>query len=281
MTSEDRDNLLLYAAGALDPVETSALRSRLSRGTPEEIGALAEAEATLAMLPLALETQAPSNAAKDRLMASLSRARRQSPAPPVRLDLRERRRSSLPTLMALAAAAAIFVVSLVLVVSERRKASDLVASNKQLREELATVRTDIVKTAMTIDQMRAKLAMYDEAVKAEQLRLVGLDRPKPDPASKARGRILWDMERRQWLVVVFDLMPPPEGREYQLWFIPPGEGAKPIPSKPFNTSRTGEAMIAVDIPANVGDIALAAITDEPMGGSKGPTGSMHLMGKTE
>jgi anti-sigma-K factor RskA len=276
MTADDRDNLLLYAAGALDAAEAAELRNRLLRGTPEEIGALAEAEATLAMLPLALETQTPSAGAKGRLMASLSGAAQSAPAPAMRLDLRERPRSVLPTLMALAAAAAVFVVSLALVMNERNKTSGLVALNRKLKGELATLRTDIVRSQITIDDMRTKLAMFDEAVKAERLQLVGLNRPKPDAASTARGRILWDMERRQWLVVVFDLKPPPQGRMYQLWMIPPGKD--PMPSKVFATNSSGEAMLAVDIPAGVNQIALAAITEEPATGSVAPTTPILLMG---
>ncbi len=53
-----------------------------------------------------------------------------------------------------------------------------------------------------------------------------------------------------------------------------------IPSKVFNTNVAGDAMMMVEVPRGIGPIAVAAITDEPTGGSHVPTGSIHLVKAT-
>ena len=67
---ERRDLILLYAADldALEPAERDELRAHLAGGCPSCAGALAEAEATMAQLPQALDPVTPSPQARDRLM---------------------------------------------------------------------------------------------------------------------------------------------------------------------------------------------------------------------
>lgn len=282
MTNDDRDNLLLLAAGALSDDEARDLRVRLATGSPEEIGALAEAEAVLAQLPLALPLQSPSADAKAKLMDRIAAAGGNEPvtmrltSSPSTVDTRSR----LPMWMSLAASVLIFAVSLALMFASRRdvrQANDLL---KTTNEELATARAELVGKELSLNSARIKLAAMNEAMGAEQLQLVGLAMPKRDATRKARGRILWDKEKNQWLIAVYDLMPPADkGRQYELWFITPDQ--KKIPSKAFSTSVAGDAMIVVDVPKDIGNIAVAAITDEPMGGSPVPTGDIHLVGKIE
>jgi len=94
---------------------------------------------------------------------------------------------------------------------------------------------------------------------------------------KARGQVLWDRQTGQWRLAVFNLAPPAPGREYELWFITP-DGQK-IPSKTFNVDDKGQAMLMVEVPKDIGPIALTAITDEPAGGVSQPTGQIHLVGQ--
>jgi hypothetical protein len=60
--AERRDTILLYAAGVLDAGECGGLREHLAGGCPTCAGYLAEAEATLAMLPMGLDVKEPSAA---------------------------------------------------------------------------------------------------------------------------------------------------------------------------------------------------------------------------
>ena len=50
-------------------------------------------------------------------------------------------------------------------------------------------------------------------------------------------------------------------------------------SKTFNVDSSGSASLIVQVPTDIGPIALAAITDEPVGGVDAPTGKIQLAGK--
>jgi anti-sigma-K factor RskA len=97
--------------------------------------------------------------------------------------------------------------------------------------------------------------------------------------SPAFGRILWDQQKQQWHVYVFDLKPPPPGRTYELWFIKPDQTK--VPAGTFDTDASGKGSLRVQLPEDIGPIALAAITDEPAGGSPQPTGAIHLVGQVQ
>lgn len=96
---------------------------------------------------------------------------------------------------------------------------------------------------------------------------------------KAHGAVAWDMDHHEWHVAVFNLAPLPAGKEYELWIIPPG-GKAPMPSKTFTVDASGSATLIVPVPADIGSVATAAITDEPAGGVQAPTGKIQLIGKS-
>ncbi len=75
------------------------------------------------------------------------------------------------------------------------------------------------------------------------------------------------------------MKPPPPGREFELWFITPEQ--KKVPAGTFGVDVDGKAELVVQMPADLGPVALAAITDEPLGGSPQPTGAIQLAGKVE
>jgi hypothetical protein len=295
VTTEDRDNLLLYAAGALEADEAEQLRQRLAAGSPQDLGALAEAEAVLAMLPLALDEQTPSTGAKDRLMSNLP-----AQAMSIRPDTANAATAVSPMAaasqpaswegrqrgwMALAASLLIFAVSLALMFAARRESAQKDQLVQTWSDELAQARSELAAQTLQSQVAQAELTKARELLAVAQsanLQLVGLAAPNGgQPASPARGRIWWDKEQNQWLITVSNLMPPAGGREYELWFITADE--RKIPSKVFNTDASGNAVVVVDLPAdlNLPELALAAITDEPAGGSPVPTGSIHLVGKIE
>jgi anti-sigma-K factor RskA len=117
-------------------------------------------------------------------------------------------------------------------------------------------------------------ALREERARPATLQMVSMA-SETQPA--AHGVVAWDRDHGQWHVAVFNLAPPPSGREFELWFIP--SGGKPIPSKTFTVDASGNANIIVPLPANIGPIAVAAITDEPIGGVPQPTGKIQLAGK--
>src|SRR5258706_15252899 len=69
MTCEQRRDLMpLLLVDGLEPAEAAALRAHLATGCTRCAAYLAEADATLAYLPYALDPVAPTPAARERLM---------------------------------------------------------------------------------------------------------------------------------------------------------------------------------------------------------------------
>jgi anti-sigma-K factor RskA len=114
-------------------------------------------------------------------------------------------------------------------------------------------------------------------LKTPGLRYVSLAGSTPQPG--ARGRIFWDADHGFWHVYVFDLAPPPSGKTYELWFI--GNDGRKTPAGTFDVNGNGNAHLVVKVPADLGPLAAAAVTDENAGGAPQPTGSIQLVGKIE
>lgn len=92
-----------------------------------------------------------------------------------------------------------------------------------------------------------------------------------DPSSRrvrlpgGRGQIAVDPLGRA-VLVVRHLPPPPAGRTYEAWVIPPG--SRPIPAGLFSG---GNAIAVVGLQTSVPRGATVAATVEPSGGSPAPT----------
>jgi anti-sigma-K factor RskA len=65
----------------------------------------------------------------------------------------------------------------------------------------------------------------------------------------------------------------PEGKQYQLWFI---VGNNPLPGKAFTPDISGRTMMKDEIPEAARHSAVFAVTLEPTGGVRSPTGSIYL-----
>lgn len=237
MTCDERkDLLLLYAGDMLDPAEREALRAHLLTGCPACSGALAEAEATLAQMALAVDPIAPPAAALDKLMARIDPAKPSSAQNADRSNLRiepRRRAWFIPSLAA--AAAAVLITSIAWLYVTRDARSFWHSKN---------------------------------------LAAVTLTSPTQPNAT---GQVLWDRDHHEWRVTVAQLGPTEAGREYELWVIP--TGSKPIRSKSFSVAGDGSSTFVVPVPPDVTQLATAAITDEPIGGTDAPTGKIHLAGE--
>jgi anti-sigma-K factor RskA len=67
-------------------------------------------------------------------------------------------------------------------------------------------------------------------------------------------------------------------KTYELWLIPTGKGAVPIPAGTFRPDATGRAhLVMASLPKDV-DVAAFGVTIEPDGGSASPTMPIVLMG---
>ncbi|MEW6129802.1 MAG: anti-sigma factor [Acidobacteriota bacterium] len=129
------------------------------------------------------------------------------------------------------------------------------------------------------DDIRAKdekvyeLARINEVIQSEGHRRINLEGQPPAPNSQAL--IHWDVKTNQWLVSA-DLPPAPEGKVYQLWFVTPDAKISAGLLKP---NHTGHAFTEIPLPADLTNLAAAAITLEPEGGSAQPTMPIFVLGK--
>jgi anti-sigma-K factor RskA len=94
------------------------------------------------------------------------------------------------------------------------------------------------------------------------------------------ARVFWNHERNNYVVTAFGLPRAPEGRTYQLWAV--AKGRDPVSMGTFNTDANGVAMIVIpvnDVITRLGVIDVCALTEEPAGGSPGPTETPRLAGE--
>jgi anti-sigma-K factor RskA len=255
---ERRDSIFLLAAGQLEPSEAEELRRHIASGCPICAGALAEAETTLAQMSLVLDPIDPSLGAGAKLMSRIQSA--------VQPD-------------------GTFSHPATIAFYEKASGREIGAKSERPSERVGKhsspwrIFTASLLSAAAAIAVTSTIFLYATRTSRQffgssDLQTVALT---SDIQPQARGQVLWDRDHSQWRVSVFNLSPPAPGKEYELWFIPPG--GKPMRSKTFNVDSSGSASLIVQVPTNIGPIALAAITDEPVGGVDAPTGKIQLAGK--
>jgi anti-sigma-K factor RskA len=129
-------------------------------------------------------------------------------------------------------------------------------------------------------QLRAQVAGYAEQTDralailgATDLRQMSLTAGTGTGASGARA--FWSPTRG--LLVVVDRLPaPPVNRVYQVWVI---AGATPVSAGLLATPAAGPRMLIAPPPREgLAEGVTIAITDEPAGGLRAPSGTIHLSG---
>lgn len=96
-----------------------------------------------------------------------------------------------------------------------------------------------------------------------------------ESAPGASGKLVGSPDLREAVLVVSGLDQPPQGHEYQVWFL---RGGNPVPNSLFRVDRRGRATPIVRVTAPLPDFDTVAVTPEPFGGSPGPTGPIVLAG---
>ena len=89
------------------------------------------------------------------------------------------------------------------------------------------------------------------------------------------ARIYYNRARRAVVVAAFDLPPAQPGRTYQLWGIATGQ--PPVSLGTFNTQNDARAVVTLPV-QSAAQFNIAAVTDEPTGGSPQPTTQPFLVG---
>lgn len=253
---ELKDLIFLYAAGELEPAEADAVRGHLATGCPRCAGTMAEANAILASLPLSMPPVTPSESAKEELMMRI-RTSANTPAGG---------HSSMPVDPTFAPAA-----------RGGRFSFGALATVSGLAAAIAAAVTGVAVWQNAGGKINGLIAERD-ILFAERMQMISLG--VPEGKGPATGRVFWDLDRGKWRIVVFNLKPLPSGKVYQLWAIPDGAGAAPMPMDTFTVNAAGRATMTQSVPKSTTAMKVAAITEEPAGGSRTPTMPILLMGES-
>jgi anti-sigma-K factor RskA len=268
VTDQERLELMLeYVAGTLDAPQTERVRRALTSGDPTWAASLAEAEATLAAYAAAIEPMSPPPAVKSALLQRIATTRTSERAP-VTDEYKSGRRFA----QAFAAVAAIIFVAVLVNMWTIRRIN---SATDQVRAEYKKELSDRDANILVLKSLVERDTRVREALLSRNLKVVDLGSDK----TKAIGRLLIDVDKSKWLVFTVALPPLPADKTYELWFITP-DGRK-VAAGTFNVDLTGNGMISVPLPKDIGPVAVAAITDEPAGGVPAPTGSVQLVGKLQ
>jgi len=255
--TDRRDLILLFAAGALDPAEAADLRAHLAAGCPQCAGYLAEAEATLALLPLQLEIHPTPPLLKQ---AILNRARAHAPqSAPMRIGGYDR-------IVLPAAIAAVLAVAVTLLVVRQFWPVNIRSPEDQktiadLQTQLRLVEAELAEAPPTFKGMK-----FAELTGSAQ------------PA--AVGHVFLDTNMKNWYFFTCGMKPAPDGKTYELWLI---HDDQKIPAGTFDVSESGTATLLGNIPPLPGGASVTlAVTDEPAHGPHQiPTGTLQIKGAVE
>lgn len=151
----------------------------------------------------------------------------------------------------------------------------LLASLFSLWNRNAALQREISQlSSQTTEQQRA-LAREKEIVAMLTARdAIRLELTGTPMAQKAHAMLAYDRNTGQAMLMVEGLPAAPADKAYQLWFI--AEGKPPMPGKVFTTDTSGRAMMSDEVPAEARQHAVFAVTLEPKGGVRAPTGEMYL-----
>ena len=127
-----------------------------------------------------------------------------------------------------------------------------------------------------IRALRAKLGEDEEMmhyVRNPAVDVVNLAGSMPE--SEASGKLLWDKDTNDALLLVSNVPALVPGKTYQFWVVEDGE---PHSMGTFTVNRKGENMMEIKcMPKDSGRVEFA-VTLEPEGGMPHPTGATYLAG---
>jgi len=256
-----RELIEAYALGALDPEERAALEAHLATGCSDCAKAVEEARWLVSQLAYAAPEVAPSDILKGRLMQTV-RAEAQSQSKPHVMPAK----SAIPFWL-WAAVAALVVFSIYSTWNTRQLQNEI----REANDRAATLLNERQKTEeqLAAAKREAMILMDPSSVKIAS---AGHD------AQGLQLEAKWNSQLG--VVVMGDKIPMPSPHHVlQLWFIPKDPKAKPMPSMMTWPDANGKlVMLVSNPPESMDDTKALAITEEPEGGSPGPTTTPRWVG---
>lgn len=125
----------------------------------------------------------------------------------------------------------------------------------------------------TLTQREATLNAILEADRELRVARVVAD----DSTNGAGIQVFWNAKQQRGILHAFHMKQAPAGRAYQVWVLQDG---KPVSAGVFNTDAEGHAIVDdITVPASLTASTLVLITEEPAGGSPGPTTQPFMRGE--
>lgn len=230
-----------HALSALDAADERALNEHLAE-CAECRRELADWETTAASLALSADPIEPSPRVRENLFAQIRSESAKSPSKVLPFSRPQRSQwGSLTSIAAIIIFAALIISVIV-----------LWQQNRTLRRQ-----NEIYQLLITVPASRiAQLSGTREA-------------------TGATAKLAYDNTGRA-VLITNGLPRAPEGKAYQLWFI---VGDNPLPGRTFNPDENGQSMTTDQVPEVARNSAVFAVTLEPAGGVKAPTGAIYLRGE--
>jgi len=183
-----------------------------------------------------------------------------------------------------AVAATVAVVMTGLYARERGRAESQMATIAGQSATLASLAQERDALARRMDTQEKTLVGLRTALESQAQMLRVLSAPRTVTASLApqegftgSGRVLVDAQTGEAHVVLAGLPSPGPGKTYELWAI---RGSNPPePAGLVDVGTTPATAARVDRIPSPTDVAAFALSIEPEGGSKSPTGPIVLVGK--
>lgn len=253
MTHEQiKDDLILFAAGALDGADLAEMQEHL----PTCAACRAEVESLKAdfstIRRAAATTPAPA-AARVRLLRGVRDKNAGQNAPIW---------SAPKWVLVPLAASLLFAIGLMLVARE----------NRELRAELTGVKDQFVY----MKQERAQAEGILEALRSPEAFRVTLS-PAAAPSSQPRVDAVYAPRSGRLVVIASQLAPLTDDKTYQLWLLP--KTGAPIPAGIFRPDPSGHAVYTLATLETGTPPTGFAVTIEPKLGSATPTMPIVLVGK--
>jgi anti-sigma-K factor RskA len=239
------DLLAAYALGALEPEEVAQVSALLTEH-PEWRATLAELRATADRLPYGLPEAVPATDLRERVLKHATG--RTSTAQPIAVRAIDRTRAWIWSFAAIAAVAIVF-------------AAIVWTQFIGARKDLAQLQAQVAAMQGELSRMQAQIAAAEKVIASLQ----GQSGSAAIVQTRAGGTLL-----------VAQLPPLSPGRVYQLWRIP--GGGNPLSTGLFTVDQQGygQIILSPDQQPQAGETV--AVTDEPDGGSPGPTTQPLIVG---
>lgn len=147
------------------------------------------------------------------------------------------------------------------------------SENTEMRRDTDRLTAELEGLRASLGDAEIRLARFDslaQAITGPNVQMASLT-GDAEPSL----RLVWNRDRELLLVAAQNLPALQPGRTYQLWGIRGTEA--PVSLGTFDSDATGSALLTLGSVESA-DFEISAITDEPAGGSPGPTTTPFLAG---